>query len=173
MKAENSEQAWAARRAQLLKIDRFGLQARVASGGIFGIKGNLVWRQDGEDFDMRVAGPFGVGATRINGHGRKVEIRSSKGVFTTEDPEGDIKKRLGWTFPVSHLRYWVLGTPAPGSRAEFALDDAGNLEKLGQDGWEIEYDEYQDAGRLELPRKFTVGNADVRIKVFVDSWSLD
>ena len=173
MKSGNSEQAWAARRAQLLQIDRFTLQARVSSGGTLGVKGNLNWRQQGENFDMRVAGPFGVGATNIAGRGRQVEIRSAKEVFTTEDPEADIQQRLGWSFPVSHLRYWVLGTPAPGSRAEFELDQAGHIASLGQDGWELEYEEYRDADRLTLPRKFTVSNTHVHIKVVVDGWEID
>ena len=169
--SEKSEMAWEARRAQLVRVDRFTLQARVSSGGLFGVKGNLHWRQTPAGFDMRVAGPFGVGAATITGRGRDIEIRTSKRSFTTQDPEGDLKARLGWTFPVSHLRYWVLGQPAPGSPAEFEIDAGGHLVTLEQDGWTLAYDEYQDAGTLELPRKFEVANDEIRLKVVVDTWS--
>jgi len=169
--SERSEQSWEARRARLVQIDRFTLQARVSSGGLLGVKGNLHWRQTPEAFDMRVAGPFGIGAATINGRGREVEIRTAKRTFVTRDPEGDLKQRLGWTFPVSHLRYWVLGQPAPGSPAEFELDRDGRIVSLLQDGWTLAFTEYQAAGGLELPRKFEVANAELRLKVIVDTWS--
>lgn len=167
----SSQLAWEARRERLVRIDRFTLQARVSSGGLFGIKGNLHWRQLPESFDMRVAGPFGVGAATITGRGREVEIRTSKRTFTTQDPEGDLKERLGWTFPVTHLRYWVLGQPAPGTPAKFEFDRAGRITELEQDGWELSYGEYQPAGGVELPRKFEVANSELRLKVIVDTWS--
>jgi len=169
--SEQSEQAWEARRAQLAQVDRFTLQARVSSGGLFGVKGNLHWRQAPEAFDMRVAGPFGVGAANISGRGREVEIRTARRSFVTQDPEGDLKARLGWTFPVSHLRYWVLGQPAPGSKAQFELDGGGRIVAIEQDGWTLAFQEYQQAGALELPRKFEVANAEIRLKVVVDTWS--
>ena len=154
-----------------MRIDRFTLQARVSSGGMFGVKGNLHWRQLPDSFDMRVAGPFGIGAATISGQGKEVTIRTSKRTFTTRDPEGDLKARLGWTFPVAHLRYWVLGQPAPGSKAEFASDARGRITELEQDGWSLQFEEYQRAGAVELPRKFEVANAELRLKVVVDTWS--
>jgi outer membrane lipoprotein LolB len=169
--SERTEQAWQAHRAQLTQVDRFTLQARVSSGGIFGVKGNLTWRQAPDGFDMRVAGPFGIGAATITGRGREIEIRTSKGSFKTQDPEADLKSRLGWSFPVSHLRHWILGQPAPGSRADFGLDRDGRLETLEQDGWALEFEEYQSAGALELPRKLQVANSEIKLKIVVDSWS--
>lgn len=165
------EQAWQAHRARLIQIDRFTLQARVSSGGLLGVKGNLSWRQEPDAFDMRVAGPFGIGAATIAGRGRQVEIRTSKGSFVTQDPEGDLRSRLGWSFPVSHLRHWILGQPAPGSRAEFGLDADGRLQTLEQDGWTLEFEEYQRAGALDLPRKLQVANSEIRLKIVVDTWS--
>ena len=38
-------------------------------------------------------------------------------------------------------------------------------------GWTLQFDEYQDAGALALPRKFEVANSEIRLKVDVDTWS--
>lgn len=173
MKSEKSRLAWEARRERLTAVDRFTLQARVSSGGVFGVKGNLHWQQQGDVFRMRVAGPFGIGAASISGRGKQIEIRTPKRTFTTEDPERDLQERLGWTFPVLHLRYWVLGVPAPGSAAEVEYDRDGRLLSLAQDDWTLEVAEYQSAGSLELPRKFEVANDEVRIKVVVDDWHVE
>ncbi len=171
MKSDKADLAWEARRARLSQIDRFNLEARISSGGVFGVRGNLTWKQLPESFDMRVAGPFGIGAANITGRGPEIEIRTAKGSFKTSDPERDLKERLGWSFPVAHLRWWALGVPAPGTDPEMEIDDQGRLVTLEQDDWKLEYDEYQAAGGLELPRKFTVANEEVTIKVVVDSWT--
>jgi outer membrane lipoprotein LolB len=169
MKSDKAEQAWQQRRQAIEKIDRFTVEARISAG--LTKRGQLIWRQRPDAFDMRVAGPFGVGAASINGRGNSIEIRTAKRTFTTTDPERDLQERLGWTFPLEHLRYWVLGVPAPGSDADVEYDNEGRLTTLEQDDWTLEVDEYQDAGELELPRKFEVANDDVRIKVVVDRWS--
>lgn len=171
MKPDKSALAWEARRARLSQIDRFNLEARVSSGGLFGVRGQLTWKQLPDQFDMRVAGPFGIGAAQISGRGSQIEIRTAKRTFTTDDPERDLRQRLGWTFPVSHLRWWVLGVPAPGTDPVVEFDADGHLVKLEQDDWQLSYDEYQSAGSLELPRKFEVANSEVRIKVVIDRWS--
>lgn len=170
MRTSKSELAWEARRERLSQIDRFTLQARVSTGGLLGVKGNLHWEQLPDRFDMRVTGPFGIGAATIQGRDGEIAIRTSKKSFTTRHPERDLHDRLGWTFPVAHLRYWVLGTPAPGSRADVEVDPEGRLARLEQDGWVMEVSEYQGAGTLELPRKFEVTNDEVRIKVVIDQW---
>jgi outer membrane lipoprotein LolB len=170
--SEESRLAWEARRERLAQIDRFTLQARVSSGGIFGIKGNLHWRQGADDFEMRVAGPFGVGAATITGRGKMVEIKTSKRTFTTDNPEQDLHDRLGWTFPVSHLRWWALGVPAPGAKPrKLELDEEGLVLGFEQDDWTLEFTEYQPAGGHQLPRKFEAANDEVRIKVVIDAWS--
>lgn len=169
MKSDKSTLAWEARRERLSQVDRFKLEARISSG--IAMRGTLTWNQQAENFDMRVQGPFGIGAAAITGRGRDVEIRTGKGTFRTSDPEGDLKNKLGWTFPLSHLRYWVLGVPAPGAKPELEYDRDGLLESLEQDGWTVSYNEYQEAGAFELPRKFEVTNDDVRIKVVVDTWA--
>lgn len=171
MHDKKSALAWEARRARLEQIDRFTVQARVSSGGIFGVKGNLHWRQEPDAFEMRVSGPFGVGAASITGRGKQVKIKTSKRTIVTEDPERDIHDRLGWTFPVAHLRYWALGMPAPGAAPDdLELDRDGRVLSFAQDDWTLEFTEYQSAGGLELPRKFEAANEEVRIKVVVDAW---
>jgi len=166
-----AELAWDARRALLAQVSGFSVQARVAAGGPFGGKGNLYWRQRADGFDMRVAGPMGSGVLAIAGDPRSVEIRTAEGTFHTSDPEGTLRERLGWSFPVSRLRYWALGMPAPGSPAEVELDESGRVLVMAQDDWTMEYDEYRVAGSFDLPRRFEMANSDITIKVVVDAWA--
>lgn len=166
-----SEGRWLERKAALERIDRFSLQARVASNGSLGMKGELRWQQNPDgSFDLRFAGPFGVGALSIAGNPTMVEVRSREGSQVTADPEGWLQRKLGWTLPIGGLRYWALGLPAPGSPATIELDAEGEIAALEQDGWRLEYDEYQPAGPVSLPRRFQMAKPEVTIKLVADRW---
>ncbi|AXQ28601.1 outer membrane lipoprotein LolB [Solimonas sp. K1W22B-7] len=166
-----SESLWQERRAALERIDRFALQARVASNGSLGMKGDLRWQQNPDgSFDLRVAGPFGVGALSIVGTPSLVEVRSREGSQVTNEPEAWLRRKLGWTFPIAGLRYWALGLPAPGSPAVIELDAEGEIAALEQDGWRLEYDEYQPAGPVSLPRRLQLAKPEVTIKLVADRW---
>lgn len=164
------DQAWDDHREALERIESFELSARVASGGLFGMKGSLVWRQQADDFDIRVSGPFGVGALRLSGRIDDVTLTTKKGSYHTDDPDAYLRENLGWSLPVEGLRYWVLGLPSPYSDAEIELDDHGRLLSADQDGWAIAYEDYVTAERMALPRKLTLTHPEVRIKVVVDDW---
>ncbi len=167
---DGADLAWDARRARLEQITRFTVQARLSSG-LLGAKGNLHWRQRPDDFEMRVSGPLGVNTMNIAGNEHGVEIRTARESFRTADPEGLLRERLGWTLPLRQMRWWALGLPAPSSAAELELDSSGRVLNLEQDGWTLEFDEYQDAGTIELPRRFELANSEATIKVVVDAWS--
>lgn len=168
---EASEACWLQRKAALEQIDRFSLQARVASSGSLGMKGDLDWQQNADgSFALRVAGPFGVGALSIAGNPGHVEVRSREGTQVTSDPERWLRQKLGWTFPIAGLRYWALGLPAPGSPARIELDPEGAIAVLEQDGWRLEYAEYQPAGTVALPRRLQLANPEVTIKLVADRW---
>jgi outer membrane lipoprotein LolB len=162
--------AWDEHRASLEQLDRWSLQARVASG-LVGWSGNMHWRQDAEKFDIRVSGPLGAGAFQARGTLDRVEIRTAKETIVTHEPEALIEKTLGWHFPIKHLRYWALGLPEPGLPSELKFDRAGRLQQLTQDGWVLEYSDYAQFGERELPRRFTLESGAHRIRVVVDGWS--
>src|SRR5690348_251365 len=70
-------QTWDSRRAELAALDRWSLQARVASS-VSGWTGNMVWQQKSDTFDVRVSGPLGVGAFQAKGDPKQVEVRTAR-----------------------------------------------------------------------------------------------
>lgn len=171
--AANSEQAqrnWQQRRAALQQMRDFALQGRMAATGVVSFGGDLSWRQDGERFQVRFFGPLGVGAVAISGMPGEMEIRTKDGDYLTQEPEALMEDKLGFSLPVDGLRYWVLGLPAPGEEPQLQLDDAGRVRAMEQNGWLLEYSDYQTVGTLELPRKFTLHGADRGFRVVIDQW---
>lgn len=166
---EDGGAAWQLHRQQLAAIQTFRLEGRAAGGG--GVKADLRWKQEADGrFDVRLAGPFGVGAVAISGTEREVEIRSKDGVELTDDPEAWLYARAGWAVPIRGLRWWALGLPAPGSPARTRFDAAGRLARLEQDGWTFLYLEYQDAQGFALPRRIEAANDRITLKLIVDRW---
>jgi len=170
--AKTAEDHWEARSAQLGTVDRFLMQARGSYGRLMPVKADLRWQQNADNsFELRVAGPFGIGATTINGTPDNVQVRTKSGTYQSNNPEQWIQDKMGWTLPISGLRFWILGMPSPHSDADIDLDSEGRVLTLEQDGWTLSYTEYQKAGDYQLPRKFDVSNKDVKLKVVVDSWA--
>ena len=162
--------AWAARKSELATFDHWSMQGRAATGKILGWSGNLSWRQRGDEFDVRMAGPIGVGGFRAQGTLELVEIRSQDETYLTTEPEALVKEALGWEFPLEGLRFWVLGLPEPDAPARITVDENGHLVDLQQSGWRLAYTEYQKTDGPDLPRRIILDNGDNKIKVVIDRW---
>ncbi len=160
---------WQTHRDALSAITQFALDGRAASG--VGLKADLRWKQFGDGrFETRIAGPFGAGAVAISGTPHDVEIRTKDGTERTRDPQAWLQQHAGWTFPVDGLRWWALGLPSPDSPAQLSFDAQGRLASLTQDGWTLQYDEYQDVQGLDLPRRFEAASARITLKLIIDRW---
>lgn len=167
-----AEAQWAKQRASLQQITQFNLQGRLASGGAMGLAGGMRWQQNADgSFDMHLSGPFGAGAVSVAGTADQVTVRTREGEQTTNDPQGWIRQKTGWMLPLAELRWWAVGLPAPQTEAQIELDREGRLLSLLQDGWRIDYREYQEVGTLALPRKFEAANGDARVRVVADRWT--
>lgn len=163
-------QAWRERRAELTDFATWSLQGRAATGKILGWTGNLNWRQDGETFHVRVSGPLGAGGFRADGTLASVKVRTDKETFVTREPEAVVEQVLGWRFPLTGLRYWVLGLPEPDKAADLSVDERGLLVGLKQSGWTLGYPEYTEVDGHKLPRKIVLHNGDHTINVVIDRW---
>lgn len=168
--------AWRARVAALAPIDRFVLKGRVASGAL-GFKADMRWKQfaDGR-FEMRVAGPFGARAAELSGDAYEVRVRTGEDQpVVTTDPEAWLQQALGVRLPVSGLRWWALGLPAPDARSDVRLDPQnGRALRIAQNGWELNYVEYRaasDGAGPDLPRRIEARNGDTQVLVLADQWS--
>ncbi|MES1943338.1 outer membrane lipoprotein LolB [Salinisphaera sp. PC39] len=163
-------EAWRERQQDLAGFDHWSLQGRAATGKVLGWSGNLSWRQRGESFDVRLSGPLGAGGFRARGEPGLVRIYTEDETYYTNDPEALVEEIVGWRFPLTGLRYWAIGLPAPGMPGRVAVDGDGLLTDLWQAGWRLAYTDYREAGGLTLPRRIVLDNGDNTIKLVIDRW---
>ena len=135
----------------------------------------LDWRQRREDYRLRLSGPFGQGALQIKGRPGKVELTTAKGRRrSATTPEALFESVLGWHLPASSLRHWITARPRPGVPAdEWALDDAGRLASLEQQGWRVEYRYPAGSGGEALPNRITLYGDRAVVRVVVRDWRLE
>ena len=156
-------------RESLYNLEQWSFEGRL---GLTGIKdswqANINWQHRSSNEEIRLSGPLGQGATIIKLTGTLVTIdRGNDKIQTSLEPEAFISQQLGMFVPVRSLRYWVIGVPEPGS----PYVEAG----LGfrQAGWVIEYKQMQRVNAQNMPRRITVTNEKVKLKIMIDQWILN
>ncbi len=167
--------AWRARLAELSAVEQFSLKGRIAVRiDDEGWQASLRWRQQGEAYDIHIFGPFGRNIARLEGDEDHAVLRTADGEsFAAPDAEGLMVEQLGWQLPVSGLRHWVLGVPAPEEATrQVTLDDLGRPAALRQSGWEVTYPKYKGDERNALPGRVQLSQSVVSIKLLVDEWQL-
>lgn len=162
--------AWRAHRARVETLQRFELEARIAvrspdNGG----SGSLSWQQDGEQYRLQAAGPLGRGAVRIEGLGEWVRWRSADGGGEGR-ALGVALPGTGVALPLVPLRYWVRGLPAPAGVPQVTVNESGQLGRLQQDGWQVEFSGYENGPPVALPRRIVLTREEVVIRMVIDQW---
>jgi outer membrane lipoprotein LolB len=152
----------------LYDLVQWSLAGRMALTGINDSwSADINWEHLPEAEEIKLSGPLGQGAVVIHLSEGFVTVARGDDVaqFSTQ-PEEFINQQLGLSVPVRSLRYWVVGLPMPGQAFE---DVAGGFK---QAGWQIDYQQMQPVSGQSMPRKITVKNDKVKLKLFIDQWNL-
>lgn len=138
------------------------------------VSGNFNWEHSPEHYELNIYGPFGQGATRIEG----IPGKESRLTYDDKDLRGPsaealLYHELGWHFPVTNVQYWIRGLPAPDSAAEISYQSDGiTPEQIVQDGWTITYREFTSLGTLRLPQRLQVTHSPYRVNLIVTDWDV-
>ena len=134
----------------------------------------LHWQEQAGSFYLRVSGPLGQGGFQLNGDARGVVLVDADGqTFAAQDADTLLVQVTGWELPVSGLRHWIRGLPEPAAgEAQANRDEAGQLRRLEQSGWTINYERYQVVDGVSLPAKLRLVREDVAVRIVIDQWQL-
>jgi len=129
------------------------------------------WRQEGEDLTLTLSGPFGQGALRLLREGGRVRLIDGSGaVREAESAEALVAEATGAALPVSGLRHWLLGRPAPDRAHRWV--EGGAWPRLQQDGWNIDYRAYASVGGHRLPSRMQLTRPGMKLKLIIDAWDV-
>jgi outer membrane lipoprotein LolB len=144
------------------------------AAGNDGGSGSFDWAQDGSTSRLDLRGPLGAGAVRLVLTPQAFSLADGSGrVLDAEAARADLQVRIGADLPWDHLRYWLLGVPAPGVEARVLDQDVAPWRLIEQAGWRLAYESFDVMGGMSLPKRLTAERGAVRVRVIVDKWWLD
>lgn len=161
------------REAALAGRRHWTLEARLfVSDGKDGGTTNLTWVQDGDDYDFTVRYPITGKTLRLHGGATGAVLEGGDGgPVSGASAEALMSKTLGWQVPLSDLRAWVLGMRASGTQGELSFSTDGLPGKLEQDGWTVDYRDWDKTSSPPLPSKVFATKAPYVVKLANVTWS--
>ncbi|MCW0202531.1 MAG: lipoprotein insertase outer membrane protein LolB [Rhodanobacter thiooxydans] len=162
-----------ARERALAQADHWELQGRLGvSNGKDGGSGSFSWTQDGEQYEFVLRGPAVSGMSfRLSGGPDGALLEGVEhGPLRGPDAEALMHKALGWEVPLRDLRAWVLGLRADSGPAELSFGENRLPSLLQQDGWTVDYREWDETRQPPLPTKVFAGKPPYKVKLSIESW---
>ena len=166
--------AYRVRLNQLKSLDHWTLGGRLAiSDGKDGGSGNLIWQNDGDETRISFHGAMGKGAWQLHAGpaGARIELANGE-VHTASTVAALVVKEVGWQVPIDALSWWVKGLADPSTWESRELNENGQLVRLSQFGWEVEFGNYGEVSGSSLPSKLTARRGKYVIKMVVKDWDL-
>jgi outer membrane lipoprotein LolB len=163
---------WPEQRAALEKLDRYGLNGRVAvAANGQGFSAGLRYEQLPRGSSLALDGPLGIGGIRVVLEGQDVEVATSRGQkLDGEAARAELERRLGFALPLAELRWWLLGIPAPGEASLDQDGGSGEIRGFTQSGWQVSIDTRAPGLGFALPRRLTAVREGTRLKLLVERW---
>lgn len=166
-----AEAPWPEQLAALERLDRYGLNGRVAVAAKGeGFSASLRYAQQPRGANLSLDGPLGIGGLRLSFEDDDLEISTSRGE-KLDGPAAreELERRLGFELPLGELRWWLLGIPAPGD-AQVEADPSGEIRGFLQKGWQVRIDSRAAGLGFALPRRLTAEREGARFRLLVDRW---
>lgn len=131
---------------------------------------DIHWQHRGYD-DITLLGPLGYTAARIYRDDNGATLDDASGQhYAAADAESLMEKTLGWSVPLSDLRYWIVANPSPEGDSQEERNKYGQLETLGQQGWEIRYVRYTKTKADALPLEINMVRGGIDVIIKIDKW---
>lgn len=167
-----AEAPWPEQRAALEKLDRYGLNGRVAvAANGQGFSAGLRYEQLPRGSNLALDGPLGIGGIRVVLDGQEVEVATSRGEkLDGEAARAELERRLGFALPLAELRWWLLGIPAPGEASLNQDGGSGEIRGFTQSGWQVSINTRAPGLGFALPQRLTAEREGARLKLLVERW---
>ncbi|MCK5394499.1 MAG: outer membrane lipoprotein LolB [Gammaproteobacteria bacterium] len=151
---------------------RLGVQTQTNGGSM-----DLIWKQSGQDYSIRLILSLGAGNYLIQGDDYLAEIRYPNGDKEMIDNIDSVfSSVLGVNLPVSAVKDWVRGLPASSLSVDnMQWNEQGLLDTIKQSGWTVEMTDYIGNGLL-FPHTIYLSRLDdteVDIRLVLRQWLVD
>lgn len=133
--------------------------------------GNFDWRQSGNQYQVRLYGPLGMGTVRITGEPGTVRIQTADQDISSDQPLSLMYHMTGLAIPLNSLPHWLLGAPAGNNASSRRLNPDNTHAGFVEHGWRLNYPGYQDslAGK-KVPEELQASKDSVQLRLLIRSF---
>lgn len=162
------------RERSLADTDHWTLEGKLSvSDGKDNNSGSLSWRQDGDRYEFTVRGPITGRTFRLTGGPDGAVLEGlDGGPRRGIDAESLMANTVGWNIPMAELRRWVLGLRADTGPADIAFGADQLPSRLVQDGWTVDYKQWDATRQPAMPSKVFAEKAPYKVRLAVESWAI-
>lgn len=129
--------------------------------------GLIAWRHHALRDEVLLSSPFGQGVAQITREREAVTlIASDSRRYAAADAEQLTEEVLGFRLPLRGLADWVRARPSGEAQSEAQRAPDGRLQVLRQDGWRIEYLEYDG----EQPKVLKLNYPGLELRLAIREW---
>lgn len=158
--------------AKVSHLQSFSLRGRL---GVVtqkqGFSGSIDWQHHPQSDQIDVFSPLGGKIANIQKTPDAVVLTDVKGnSVKAADAESLTNMTLGFRLPLTGLNDWALGRPTSSKVDDMSWDDQGRLIMLKQDGWDIQYENYEEVKEVFLPKKIVLKSEQLNLKLLVEQW---
>ena len=159
--------------ASLASIKHFTLKGRI---GVItlkeGFSGGISWKHQIDHDLVEVYSPFGSKIANIIKTPTDVSLTTKDGNnLKANTVESLTEMSLGWKIPLTDLNDWAIGRPAATKIDSVTWNEQGYITNLKQNGWDIEYEKYEEKNGYLLPNKIYLKSEKLNLKLLVENWS--
>jgi len=159
------------RQARLAATTQWSSAGRInIDTGQDSVSGRVSWQQQDDRLRLEIRGFLGARSFRIEGSPQELIVTERGEAHVLTDPEIELSDMFGWWLPVTSLEYWLLGRTDPGFPSTVDRGPGGTIAALEQRSWHIDYEEYQLAASLLVPRRLTLSYRSLVLKLLITDW---
>ncbi len=114
---------------------------------------------------LELRGPMGVAFAKITVTAAGATLEQGGKISEAIDADTLVKEAIGMPIPARGLSAWLAGYVRPGSPGSVERNEKGNVSKIIQDGWTLNYvwNKKNKLEKLNLERKSEMGDVDIRL----------
>lgn len=155
-------------------LDGFSASGRVSiRAGNDSHYANFGWQAEPQADRLSFGNPLGQTLAELEIHYRSdmptfAILRDEDGKAQEGEPESLLYESTGMRLPVSALRWWLQGRPAPGLASTRSIDEGQLIE---QDGWRVVASDFSETHPVPRgPRKIVLTRGDVTVRIVISEW---
>lgn len=135
--------------------------------------GNFDWRQEGDNYQLRLFGPLGMGSVRISGDTNLVRIKTRDQDISSDQPLSLLYRMTGFEIPLNSMPMWLTGKPASLSPSNIILDDKDRIQSFTERTWLLNYGNYEEINNQQTPMNIRAVKGDVNLRMIIKAWEFD